>query len=139
VLILIAIEYIKIKRNIIAKIINYEKLSKRFKDKWVKALRSGDYKQTQSTLYDGKDGYCCLGVGAIVCGVPKHKLLNIGLLNNKYNSDLVKEYKIPKQIVGESDPYDEDYNIIVDKLSTFNDTDEGKSFKWIASYIERYL
>ena len=29
--------------------------------KWVSALRSGKYKQCESTLYDGK-GYCCLGV-----------------------------------------------------------------------------
>ena len=29
--------------------------------KWVKALRSGKYKQTREALQD-KDGYCCLGV-----------------------------------------------------------------------------
>jgi hypothetical protein len=31
------------------------------KEKWVTALRSGDYKQTASVLRDGK-GFCCLGV-----------------------------------------------------------------------------
>jgi hypothetical protein len=29
--------------------------------KWVKALRSGKYNQTQSVLHDN-DGFCCLGV-----------------------------------------------------------------------------
>lgn len=29
--------------------------------KWVKALRSGEYKQTNGTLRD-QDGFCCLGV-----------------------------------------------------------------------------
>mgnify|MGYP001438297913 CR=1 FL=1 len=29
--------------------------------KWVKALRSGEYKQTRGTLVD-RDGFCCLGV-----------------------------------------------------------------------------
>ena len=28
---------------------------------WIKALRSGEYKQTKKKLCD-KDGYCCLGV-----------------------------------------------------------------------------
>ena len=31
------------------------------KDKWIKALKSGEYKQTQSFLRTDK-GYCCLGV-----------------------------------------------------------------------------
>lgn len=30
-------------------------------DKWIKALRSGEYKQTIQALQD-KNGYCCLGV-----------------------------------------------------------------------------
>lgn len=40
-----------------------------WKNKWIKALRSGNYQQTQSVLkeaptYDGKPvtGFCCLGV-----------------------------------------------------------------------------
>jgi hypothetical protein len=32
-----------------------------FKAKWLADLRSGNYKQTKSVLYDGA-GYCCLGV-----------------------------------------------------------------------------
>lgn len=31
-------------------------------EKWVAALKSGDYDQTQGTLEDSK-GFCCLGVG----------------------------------------------------------------------------
>jgi len=32
---------------------------------WVKALRSGKYKQTKSALVNGRgDAYCCLGVAA---------------------------------------------------------------------------
>lgn len=37
------------------------KLPADVKKKWLKALRSGKYKQTKGTLCDGK-GYCCLGV-----------------------------------------------------------------------------
>ena len=35
--------------------------------KWVKALRSGEYKQTKGVLYNGK-GYCCLGVLCKITG-----------------------------------------------------------------------
>lgn len=30
--------------------------------KWVRALRSGEYKQTTGCLRSSQDGYCCLGV-----------------------------------------------------------------------------
>jgi hypothetical protein len=33
----------------------------RIKEMWLAALRSGQYKQAQNTLSDGK-GFCCLGV-----------------------------------------------------------------------------
>ena len=36
-------------------------MDKKLKAKWVKALRSGDYKQCHGFLYEG-GGYCCLGV-----------------------------------------------------------------------------
>lgn len=36
-------------------------ITKEQRDKWVKALRSGEYKQTKERLYSGR-GYCCLGV-----------------------------------------------------------------------------
>lgn len=32
------------------------------KEKWVNALRSGNYKQTTGNLYEPGVGYCCLGV-----------------------------------------------------------------------------
>lgn len=33
--------------------------------KWIDALKSGDYKQTKSALQN-KDGYCCLGLACIM-------------------------------------------------------------------------
>ena len=42
------------------------KLDPKFKKKWLKALRSGKYQQTQGALRDladnGEYGFCCLGV-----------------------------------------------------------------------------
>lgn len=40
--------------------------------KWVKALRSGKYKQARLRLGDAKNGYCCLGVLCKVTG-KKHR------------------------------------------------------------------
>ena len=37
--------------------------------RWIKALRSGKYKQGYGCLGNTKSGYCCLGVGAKVCDV----------------------------------------------------------------------
>lgn len=37
------------------------KFTQELKDKWLKALRSGEYSQTSCTLKDS-DGFCCLGV-----------------------------------------------------------------------------
>ena len=36
-------------------------MNQEVKEKWVAALRSGEYKQTKQTLHD-KNGFCCLGV-----------------------------------------------------------------------------
>ena len=37
-------------------------MNKEIKDKWVKALLSGEYQQCQGKLNDGNGGFCCLGV-----------------------------------------------------------------------------
>lgn len=118
-----------------------EKLPVKFKEKWVSALRSGKYKQASNSLYNStKNGFCCLGVAANICGIGKNTLRNKGLIA-KFNQELlelaIKNKKYPKLLMGSSYKSDKDYNYIVHKLVTFNDN--GKSFKWIASYIERYL
>ena len=41
-------------------------MKKEIADRWVKALRSGDYQQTTSKLKTS-EGYCCLGVLAEIC------------------------------------------------------------------------
>lgn len=37
----------------------------KLKTKWVRALLSGDFKQTEGSLHEGR-GYCCLGVLAAI-------------------------------------------------------------------------
>lgn len=38
------------------------KIPAKLRTAWLKALRSGKYKQTEGTLYDTAGGFCCLGV-----------------------------------------------------------------------------
>jgi len=120
---------------------NTNKLSKRFKDKWVKALRSGKYTQGIEYLLftnDNTETYCCLGVAGRICGMDKQDLDGRCLLDeDHYTKEKLQSYNIPKILRGSASNDDFDYNVIVDKLTTFND--KGKSFKWIAAYIERYL
>jgi hypothetical protein len=54
---------------------NMNKLQKVYVDKWVKALRSDEYKQTQGKL-KGEGGFCCLGV---LCDVATPVLKEQGI------------------------------------------------------------
>lgn len=102
------------------------KLDPVFKEAWINELRSNRYDQTEGVLHDGRNGYCCLGVAASICGVPDSDLEggDFIMLSNKpagYPDELTWKHE----------------SSLWEKLSDYNDN--GKSFKWIASYIERYL
>lgn len=45
--------------------------------KWVKALRSGKFKQCYERLFDGKR-YCCLGVACVLAGMKPNKYNSFG-------------------------------------------------------------
>lgn len=110
-----------------------QKLPKVFKRKWIAALRSGKYKQGRYTLYrNNKDTFCCLGVAGHICGMPKSVLSGYSFLNNAIHSIEAGKYNIPNILL-----HDTMYPKMVSKLSSFNDN--GKSFNWIAAYIDRYL
>jgi hypothetical protein len=110
------------------------RLPKEFATKWLKALRSGDYKQDSGGLYDGySGGYCCLGVACRI-EYPIHYLKNnsgsdgyAGLIEKSKHHLKFDLKKIPKELKGG--------NTLVDKLTRLND-DENYSFKEIADWIE---
>jgi hypothetical protein len=95
------------------------------KTKWLKALRSGRYKQGNSELLNDRGSYCCLGVLAKVQGAKKNEILHCGYLTDdlaKYAAGI----KIKSQHL----------------LAKFNDGNPDsstvvKSFKEIADYIEK--
>lgn len=98
-------------------------MDKKLKAKWVKALRSGEYKQAQQKLvYRGK--YCCLGV--LRCLLPK-KVASIPMDEKRYSELL----NLPQQkFVGLRKRQQA-------KLARMND--RGVKFPEIAKHIERYL
>lgn len=98
------------------------KLPKKFKERWIKALRSGKYTQGYGVLCDGNK-YCCLGVIEKICNVYSE--------SNCYL--IMKSSKVPSILKGTSKE-----NKLVEKLICMNDYSQ-KSFKEIAKWIEKNL
>lgn len=69
-------------------------LPKEFAEKWVKALRSKRYKQGTGMLCDG-ERYCCLGVAAIIGGIPQIVIENKKVLQTAFALGI-----LPDQIIG---------------------------------------
>ena len=108
------------------------KLSAGFKKRWVDALRSGNYIQSHSSKLvdynpnyhaDGRTGYSPIGVAFRTSGVPFNQLENTDYFNGTFPF-------VPKELCGKSP--------IVEKINHLN-SHKKMSFRWIASYIERYL
>ena len=114
-----------------------KKLPKAFKKKWVNALRSGNFQQGSSHLFDSDDNtYCCIGVAGVVCGIPKTKLDGIGFLDSETKVNLLAEKnKVPKILIESAVESGE--KTLAIHLAEMNDG--PNSFKQIAAYIERYL
>ena len=123
-------------------------MNKKVKAKWLEALRSGEYKQTTSTLMNPTtNGYCCLGV---LCdlyakevggsfdsdGFFRDKKGNMG--DGTPPDDVIKWAEMRDENPSVSGKYskmvDNEDNISIAELN-----DEGKRFKTIANIIEKEL
>lgn len=113
--------------------------------KWVAALRSGEYKQGRGRLHQAKDNsFCCLGVLCEVAGVKKVPPPTRGGWGNYYltGSDGWKDSHV---ISANSDLYSRaglgtktsDRASLVSEL--VNRNDERESFEEIANFIEDTL
>ena len=110
----------------------WPQLPVKFKEKWVAALRSGKYKQDKDQgLLETDDGkFCCLGVACKVAGIGNNEK-NDYLLSQSWVED-TKNFKIkgvPKVLKEDGE--------LPTRLAEMND--EGKSFKFIATWIEENL
>ncbi len=108
------------------------KLPIEFKEKWIAALRSGEYKQGSEVLYSNSRGtYCCLGVACIVGGMSKESIAGCGLIQ------CMEEYKdVPELLIGDGNP--------IGTLTAMNDgvseyKGRPQTFLEIADYIEKEL
>ena len=92
--------------------------------KWLEALRSGDYQQCQQQLTDGR-GYCCLGVYAVINGI------DIPVPNYGAHDDEIEANRSSYKEMGKLIPY-----AVFSKGISMND--DGNSFAEIANMIEEY-
>ena len=126
------------------------------KDKWLAALRSGEYLQgahrLKRTDADGQTAYCCLGV---LCDLAVKE----GVIPEPVNIDLINDNPVWSYgITGEGDDRDSSWTTLPDSvqewaglhendpvvgpsrlcISTYNDR-HGLDFEDIADLIDRYL
>ena len=94
-------------------------MDQKFKDDWVKALRSGEFEQCRDDLADGYR-FCCIGVGYQVSG---------------RDCDEISEEDDPTAKAASTLGLPND---ITDRLIAMNDK-EKMSFSEIADYIEREI
>lgn len=116
---------------------NIGKLPTTFKEKFLEALRSGEYKQGRGKLLTGNK-YCCLGVAGHLCEIGKEHLERGCYLNYSISggisSDIARLYELSRKRV----PKTLSQNLDLQRqLASFND--DGYSFKQIAQWIEKYL
>lgn len=101
-------------------------MKKSVADKWVKALRSGKYKQTKRLLQD-VNGHCCLGV---LCEIsPTKPLMNSSKFlsgNTLISQERVQNWAELQSSAGNTD---DDHS-----LASLND--EGYTFDEIADIIQ---
>ena len=100
------------------------KSQKEWRKKWVKALRSGEYKQTSGVLRDG-DEFCCLGVACDISELSGWDEGNVYLFEQGVLPNAVRELYGLERSDGE---------FVGDCLTVLNDN--GASFQEIADIIE---
>ena len=109
-------------------------MTKELKEKWVTALRSGEYKQGLKTLRDG-DTYCCLGVLADICECEWKEPEYDNVLAAIFENDLRSSYWAIRQ------EYADKIGLSTQEQQTLADMNDihKNSFSEIADYIEDNL
>lgn len=112
------------------------------RDRWIAALRSGDYKQGKGNLHATGGAFCCLGVLCALysddCDEPwAHSRPSTSLSFPSFG--LHDEYTLlPQQVMDWAELDDPDPVVGRAGLTVLND-DQGASFDEIAALIEKNL
>jgi|ERR1041384_6246888 hypothetical protein len=122
-------------------------MNQRIKKLWIKALRSGKYKQGQGGLRPSKDTFCCLGV---LCDVQRREgygqwrkedgageFMFTG--NGKTFEGSPATGILPLGTCEWAGLPDEGDPKLGRRVTAANLNDEGKNFDYIADKIEKYL
>jgi hypothetical protein len=97
-------------------------MDKELKEKWVAALRSGEYQQGRYYLRSEDDRYCCLGVLGCLIGKDKKEMTGDKSGMTPKGWKLIPENEI-EHLIQMNDGHD----------------DRQQSFQAIAAYIEEHL
>lgn len=114
-------------------------MKKRVKTKWLKALRSGEYKQTTGALCHN-DAFCCLGV---LCDVAAKNGVAVRVVKPQslvmYDEALSVLPASVREWAGLDDGIGAFHIKDGSDMTLIELNDSGKTFKQIANYIERYF
>jgi hypothetical protein len=117
-------------------------MNKRVKRLWIKALRSGKYKQGAGFLRQSADGgngyaYCCLGV---LCEIYSKQTGSDGAWNDRvFRTTKGSSSGALPEAVQEWAGIDVPDPLLGRTLMASTLNDKGKSFTFIAGRIEKYL
>lgn len=115
------------------------------KAKWLEALRSGEYQQTDGFLRTRSDGYCCLGVLSQIASdegvVPQPKESNGAYRWTSESGNSNNMYLLPEVMEWAGLDSHSGYINITNgtSVSLSRKNDEGVRFPEIADLIEQYL
>lgn len=122
-------------------------MNKEIKEKWVAALRSGEYKQGKSALketQDGKDAFCCYGVLcdlAVAAGVAEATRFEDNR-TTQYNDQAgsLSSFYLPDGVTRWAGLAIRNH-VIIDGIreDLADHNDHGKTFEQIADAIEEQL
>lgn len=114
-----------------------KKLPKKFKEKWIAALRSGEYEQGTGELYNKKlNSFCCLGIAGVIAGISLEDLNSKTYLGDDYEWH-VKNKNVPECLMRHGAKELSKSNPEYLQVAKMND--QGKSFTEIADWIEENL
>jgi len=112
-------------------------MNPQIKQKWVSALRSGDYQQTQEHLRT-EDGFCCLGVLCDLYGKENNVEWKLPGMSPYYGfQSCVVE--LPLSVMEWAGVEDDDPYISAKRNTLAVINDNGTTFNEIADLIEEHL
>lgn len=111
------------------------------KNKWVRALRSGEYRQTKTKLKN-QNGYCCLGV---LCELYSKETKNAAFSSQPVywcadgTHEILDEVSLlPVPIIQWAEMKSSDGNLPQMNSLAYQNDYAGSNFEEIADYIEKY-